>query len=213
MSEPTGPLADERLDPEIVSSELAYRGKVWDVRSDRFLLDGNEITREYVAHTGAVAVLAMDGEGRVLLIQQYRHPVRSRDWELPAGLLDMAGEDPLSAAQRELAEEVDLVATDWALLSEFMSTPGGSNEMLRVYLARGLSSTPEAFDRTEEEAGIVVRWVDLDEAVDAVLARRLQNAIVAIALLSARAERDRGWTGLGDADAPWTRHASGRWVE
>jgi 8-oxo-dGDP phosphatase len=210
MSEP---LEDERLDPEIVASELVYRGKVWDVRSDRFLLDGHEITREYVAHTGAVAVLAMDDDGRVLLIQQYRHPVRSRDWELPAGLLDMDGEPPLIAAQRELAEEVDLVAEHWSLLSEFMTSPGGNNETLRVYLARGISATPEAFERTEEEAGIVVRWVDLDEAVDAVLARRLQNSIVAIALLSARIERDRGWTGLGDADEPWARRTAGRWVD
>lgn len=205
-------LRDEPLEPQILSSEVVHEGYVWDVRAERFVLDGTEITREYVAHTGAVAVLALDDEGRVLLIQQYRHPVRLRDWELPAGLLDLPGEDPLLAAQRELAEEADLVAADWALLSEFMTTPGGSNEMLRVYLARGLSAAPEVFERYDEEAGIVLRWVDLDEAAAAVLRRDLQNGIVAIAVLSAQAARAGGWAVLGAADEPWTKHRFGRIV-
>src|SRR5690606_10738211 len=133
----------------------------WNVRRDVFRLDGHEVTREYVDHTGAVAVLAMDDRDRVLLIQQYRHPIRMRDWELPAGLLDIVDEAPLAAAQRELAEEADLRAERWALLTEFMTSPGGSNEVLRVYLARGLTSTNAPFERSEEEAGIVTRWVDL----------------------------------------------------
>jgi ADP-ribose pyrophosphatase len=164
------------------------------------------VTREYVDHTGAVAVLAMDERDRVLLIKQYRHPVRLRDWELPAGLLDVVGEDPLLAAQRELAEEVDLVAEHWSLLSEFMTSPGGSNEVIRVYLARGVSAAPDVFTRTEEEAGIEQRWVPLDEVVDAVLARTAQNSILSIAALAAQAARSRGWQTLGDANEPWTRH-------
>lgn len=203
-------LEDDLIDPELLSSEVAFQGQVWDVRRERFRLDGTEITREFVAHTGAVAVLAIDERDRVLLIKQYRHPVRMRDWELPAGLLDLEGEDPLEAAKRELAEEVDLVAEQWSLLSEFMTSPGGSNEMLRVYLARGVSATAETFDRVQEEAGIELRWVPLDEAVDAVLSRRAQNSIVAVAVLSASAARDRGWSTLAPADTPWTRHRSGR---
>ncbi len=203
---PMPPLRDEPYEPELISSDVVLDGAVWDVRRDRFRLDDGELVREYVDHPGAVAVLAMDERDRVLLIQQYRHPVRQRDWELPAGLLDVTGESPLLAAKRELAEEADLVAEDWALLSEFMTSPGGSNEVLRVYLARGITAAPETFDRTAEEAGIVERWVPLDEAVDAVLARELQNAIVAIAVLSARAARDRGWTALADAETPWLKH-------
>lgn len=199
-------LTDDLVSPEIVASELKYEGRVWDIRQDRFLLDGHEITRDYMDHTGAVAVLAMDERERVLLIKQYRHAVRSRDWELPAGLLDIRGESPLFAAQRELAEEADLVAESWDLLSEFMSSPGGSNEVLRVYLARGVSAAPEVFERTEEEAGIELRWVALDEVVDAVLARDVQNSILCIAALSAAAGRARGWETLGAADAPWPRH-------
>jgi len=199
-------LADDFLSPVILESDIVFDGRVWDIRRDRFVLEGDEITREYVDHTGAVAVLALDERDRVLLIKQYRHPVRMRDWELPAGLLDLRGESPLVAAQRELAEEADLVAETWDLLAEFMTSPGGSNEVLRIYLARGVSPTPEVFGRTEEEAGIEIRWAPLDDVVDGVLSRNLQNSILAIAALSASAGRGRGWSTLGDPNAPWPRH-------
>lgn len=205
--EPTGNgLTDDPVFPEIIASDVVYDGRVWDIRKDTFVLEGDHIIREYMDHTGAVAVLALDEQDRVLLIKQYRHPVRLRDWELPAGLLDAAGESPLDAAKRELAEEVDLVADRWDLLSEFMTSPGGSNEVLRVYLARDVRPAPEAFARTEEEAGIELRWLPLDEVVDAVLSRDLQNSILAIAVLSASAGRARGWQNLGAADVPWPRH-------
>jgi ADP-ribose pyrophosphatase len=203
-------LHDDLVTPELVGSDVVFDGKVWDIRRDVFRLDGHDVTREYMDHTGAVAVLALDERDRVLLIKQYRHPVRAREWELPAGLLDLDGESPLVAAQRELAEEADLVAETWDLLSEFTTSPGGSNEALRVYLARGVSAAPEVFARTEEEAGIEVRWVPLDEVVDAVLARDVQNSILAIAALSAAAGRARGWDNLGAADSPWPRHPSAR---
>jgi len=199
-------LRDDPTSPEVLGSELVFDGRVWDVRRETFELDGQPILRDFVDHPGAVAVLAMDERDRVLLIKQYRHPVRSRDWELPAGLLDLDGESPLAAAQRELAEEVDLVAESWDLLSEFMTSPGGSNEVIRIYLARGVSAAPEVFARTEEEAGIELRWVPIDEAVDAVLARDVQNAILCLAVLTAAAGRDRGWQTLGQAEAPWPRH-------
>ncbi|MBX3099477.1 MAG: NUDIX hydrolase [Salinibacterium sp.] len=199
-------LVDDFASPEVLTSDVAFEGKVWNIRRDRFVLDGDEIVREYTDHPGAVAVLALDERDRVLLIKQYRHPVEMRDWELPAGLLDIRDESPLAAAQRELAEEADLVAESWSLLAEFMTSPGGSNEVLRVYLARGVSAAPVVFDRTEEEAGIEVRWVSLDEVVDGVLARQLQNSILAIAALSAAAGQQRGWSTLGDPKAPWPRH-------
>ena len=121
-------LRDDPTSPPVLSSERVFDGRVWDVRRETFELDGQPILRDFVDHPGAVAVLAMDERDRVLLIKQYRHPVRSRDWELPAGLLDITGESPLIAAQRELAEEVDLVAETWDLLSEFMTSPGGDRK-------------------------------------------------------------------------------------
>ena len=199
-------LRDDLVDLPITASDVVFEGKVWNIRREDFTLDGNTITRDFLDHTGAVAVLALDERGRVLLIKQYRHAVRTRDWELPAGLLDITGEAPLLGAQRELAEEVDLVAESWDLLCEYMTSPGGSNEVIRVYLARGVSAAAEVFARTEEEAGIEVRWVPLDQVVDAVLARDLQNSILAIAVLSAQALQARGWQGLGDPNAPWPRH-------
>lgn len=199
------PLADDPVEVPIVTSEVAYPGRVWDIRKDVFELGGQSITREYTDHTGAVAILAIDERDRVLLLKQYRHPIRSRDWEIPAGLLDVRGEAPLLCAQRELAEEADLVAEQWNLLSDLATSPGGSNELIRIYLARGLSATDQVFDRTEEEAEIELRWVDLDEVVDAAVERRIGNAILMIAVHAAQAARARHWSSLGDADAPWPR--------
>ena len=184
---PDSRLIDEPLHPTIVSTELDFEGRVWDVRRDVFEYNGHELTRDYVDHPGAVAVLVLDDDGRALLIQQYRHPIRSRDWEIPAGLLDIEDEDPLVAAQRELAEEVDIIASDWSPLVTFHSSPGGSNELIRVYLARGISATTSSYDRTEEEADIVVRWVPLVEVIAGVLAGKLRNSILAIAVLAAHA--------------------------
>lgn len=201
-------LADQPYSAPIISSEVAFEGRVWNVRRDRFGYAGTELVREFVDHPGAVAVLAVDDQERVLLIRQYRHPVGMRELELPAGLLDGHEESPLQAAQRELAEEVDLQASEWTLLTEFYTSPGSNSEAVRVYLARGLSGTPR-FDRTAEEADLELLWVSLDDAVNAVLDRRIGNGIACISLLAAQAIRNRGWEGLGspdNADAPWPRH-------
>ena len=184
---PDAHLADQASNPLIVSSDLVYDGMVWNIRKEVFDYDGKEIAREFVDHTGAVAVLAIDDEGRALLIQQYRHPIRMRDWEIPAGLLDVTDEPPLEAAKRELEEEVDLVAAEWTELVDFYSSPGGSNENIRVYLATGLSASPKPYERVDEEANIVKRWVALDDIVSAVLDGRLKNSILAIAVLAAHA--------------------------
>ncbi|WP_441004908.1 NUDIX domain-containing protein [Agreia sp. PsM10] len=197
-----GLLADDRVDLPIVSSDVVFQGKIWDVRRETFDYNGQQITREFVDHTGAVSVLAVDDEERVLLIKQYRHPIRAREWEIPAGLLDVADEDPLEAAKRELAEEVDLAAASWSVLSDYVTTPGGNNEAIRVYLARDLTET-DAFAREDEEADIEKRWVPLDEALDAVVARRIQNPSLVVAVYAAAISRSRGWSTLGAADAPW----------
>ena len=184
-----GPLADLPDRAEVLDSRRVYEGRVWDIRRDRFRFGDHELERDYVDHTGAVAVLAIDDDDRVLLINQYRHPIGTRDWELPAGLLDVPEEDPLPAAQRELAEEADLVAARWSELITFATSPGGSDETVTVYEARDLAAAPQAFARTEEEAELVVRWVALDEIVEAALAGRLRNSILLVAALAAHARR------------------------
>lgn len=198
-------LTDDVLPAPVVASERVFEGRVWDIRRDVVVYGESEIIREYVDHSGAVAVLALDDDGRVLLIKQYRHPIGFRDWEIPAGLLDVHGESPLVGARRELAEEVDLDAAEWHLLSDFYSSPGGSNEAIRVYLARGLTATAAPFDRSEEEFDIEKRWVPLDEVVDAVLTRSISNSILTIAALTAQAARAMNWTTLGDPETPWPR--------
>lgn len=204
MSEPEL-LSDDPASSEVTGSETVFAGRVWNIVRDEVNYNGHTIIREYTAHPGAVAILALDDQDRVLLIKQYRHPVRMRDWEIPAGLLDIKNEDTLAGAKRELAEEADLVAERWDVLSEFYTTPGGSNESIRVYLARGLSPASEVFDREAEEADIEVRWVPLDDVVDAILARRVQNPSLVNGVLAAFVSRQRGWSTLVPGDAPWPR--------
>lgn len=185
MTDARADLRDEPFEPEILRSEIAFEGAVWDVRDDRVRYGSGEIRRQYVAHTGAVAILALDDDGRVLLIQQYRHPIRHRDWELPAGLLDVAGEEPVEAARRELAEEADLVAARWEPLISSWTTPGGNDEVIHIFLATGISAAETAHDREDEEADIRIEWVPLTDAVEAVLSGRMRNGILSIGVLAA----------------------------
>lgn len=202
---PVDVLQDAHADLRVTESELLVRGRVWDVRRDRFSYSGTELVRDYVDHAGAVAVLAVDAECRVLLIQQYRHPIAHRDWEIPAGLMDVAGEDALTGARRELAEEADLAAGSWDLLVDVCLSPGGSSEAMRIFLARDLSPAAHDYVREGEEADMVTRWEPLDDVVDAVLAGRVQNAVTASAVLAAEAARARDWATLRPSDEPWLR--------
>lgn len=178
-------LRDEAVDYEVLASEKVYEGRVWDVRSDTVRYGDGEIVRQYVDHPGAAAVVAIDDEERVVLIQQYRHPIRAREWEIPAGLLDVEGEPPAESAKRELAEEVDLVAGRWQPLLTMHPSPGGNDEILHIFLARDLSVAPEAFDREDEEADIRVERMRLDDAITAVLEGRLRNGILIAGVLAA----------------------------
>jgi ADP-ribose pyrophosphatase len=187
----SGPLADIDDPAPVLEAETVFRGRVFGVDRETARFGDGTLVREFSTHHGAVAVLPIDERERVLLINQYRHPVRRRLWEIPAGLLDVPGEDPLTAARRELAEETDLVADDWSEPLEFFPSPGQSDEKLTVFEARRLRAAPAPHPRTDEEAEIVTRWVSLDEALEAVFAGRIGNAALLVALLSA-AHRRRG---------------------
>ena len=190
MSETAG-LRDEPFEADVTASELVYAGRVWDVRSDTVRYGDGEIVRQYVDHPGAAAVVAVDDEDRVLLIQQYRHPIRHRDWEIPAGLLDVAGEPPIETARRELAEEADLVAASIEPLVSVFTTPGGNDEVVHVFLARELTSASATFARTDEEADIRLEWVALADVVDAILAGRMRNGILVAGVLAAAEKLSR----------------------
>lgn len=194
------PLRDEDSTVDILESEVVFDGRVHTVVRERFAYNGETLMREYVRHPGAVAVLVLDDDDNVLVIQQYRHPIRARDWELPAGLLDVESEPLLAAAQRELAEEVDLVAREWFVLADVHTSPGGTDEFARVFLARGLTATAEAFAREAEEVDIVIRWVPLDELVAAIGAGRVRNSLLVVGGLAAFAARASAWSTLRPAD-------------
>ena len=141
-----------------------------------------------------MAAVALDEDDRVLLIQQYRHPIGSYEWELPAGLLDVPEEPPVECTRRELLEEADLRARTWEPLGHHHSSPGGSSEVLHVYLARGLSEVPaaERHERDGEEAGMPTRWVPLEDVVDAIMAGAIHNGTLIVGILMAAEQRRRG---------------------
>ncbi|MDT0196279.1 NUDIX hydrolase [Arthrobacter sp. AB6] len=198
----------------LLSTEKVYEGRIWDVVSDSFQLQetGDALTRDYIDHPGAVAVLPMNADGEILLLRQYRHPVGMDLWEIPAGLLDIEGEDFVVGAARELAEEADLAAGTWNVLADFFNSPGSSSEAIRIYLARDLTDIPhhERHERTDEEAEIEFHWIGLDDAVASVLAGRLHNPSAVVGILAAAAARAGGYEGLRPADAPWPAHPSQR---
>jgi 8-oxo-dGDP phosphatase len=189
-------------DYEVLSTEVAFTGRVIAVHKDEVAMPGGSTSqRDVVVHPGAVAVVAL-GERGVLLVRQYRHPVRRHVDELPAGLLDKDGESALLAAQRELAEEAGLAARTWHVLADVLSSCGMTDEAVRVYLARDLSEVDREVQEHEEQE-MTSAWVPLDEAVRRVLAGELENGICCVGVLAAdRAARD-GFAGLRPADAPW----------
>ena len=207
-------VSDEPSPRRLLSSRTVYEGRIWDVVSDSFQLDddGDPLVRDYIDHPGAVAVLPMNDAGEVLLIKQYRHPVGMDLWEIPAGLLDVEGEDFVAGAARELAEEADLVAGKWNVLADFFNSPGSSSEAIRIYLARDLSDVPghELHVRTDEEAEIELHWIPLEAAVLAVLEGRLHNPSAVVGVLAAAAARADNFTSLRPGDAPWPAHPSQR---
>jgi ADP-ribose pyrophosphatase len=186
----TVPLTDTRADWRVAGSTELGRSGFLRLRRDQVEMPGGELAgRDVVEHPGAVGVLALDEAERVLLIRQYRHPVASLLWEIPAGLRDVPGES--------------LRATH--VLADVLTSPGFSTERVRVFLARGLTEVPAA-ERTHvpehEEAQLLLRWVPLAAAAEAVLAGDLHNVIAAVGILSGYAARGGGYAALREADAP-----------
>lgn len=200
---------------DTLASHTIYVGKIFALRADDVAMPGGgpPARREIIEHHGAVAVVALDDEENVTLVYQYRHAIGRRLWELPAGLLDIDGEPPQQTAARELAEEAGLRAHRWRLLLDIDSTPGFTDESVRIYLATGLTQLDRA-DAHDEEAEMIVRRLPLAQAVAMVFAGEILNATAVAGLLAADAVR-RGVAEPGPPDRPWadkpSRFAARRW--
>ena len=187
---------------ETISSETLHTGKIFALRRDDVRMPGGKtVTREIVEHYGAVAIVAMDDEGRIPMVHQYRHPFGRRLWELPAGLLDVNGEAPHLTAARELREEAGLEAQTWQVLVDLDSTPGFSDESVRVYLATALTQVdrPEAHD---EEADMTLQWYPIEDAAGRVFSGEIVNALAVAGILAAYAVRN-GLAQPRPVDTPW----------
>jgi ADP-ribose pyrophosphatase len=189
------PLEDVPLSWPVVDSAYLHRDDwVVALRTDTVHRPDHpdeRFRRLVVEDPGAVVVLAVDEQDRAVVIHQYRHPVQMRLVELPAGKLDQEDEDPLVAAQRELHEEVGLVAREWTHLMTTYASPGITAETHAIFLARGLEDAARDFDLHHEEAELTVDRVPLADLVEAVLAGTVADAPLALAVLAHEALKAR----------------------
>jgi ADP-ribose pyrophosphatase len=201
-------LADEPASWPVVSAEVLARGAITSYVDERVMSPADDVLdRQFARHPGAVGVIALDDQDRAVLVRQYRHPARHRLIEPPAGLLDVAGEDPLTTAQRELAEEAGLAAADWRVLVDTFTSPGALSEAQRMYLARDLSTVnqPAGFQAAGEEAEMDIVWAGLNDLAAAVLGGRLHSPTLIAGVLAAVAAKGSrgGYENLRPADADW----------
>lgn len=199
-------LADVREQWPVSSSEVVHQtGRVISVRRDTVAPAGQDpFVRDVVVHPGAVGVVALDEDNRMLLVRQYRHPVGYRLLEPPAGLLDVQGEQYRLGAERELWEETGTKAADWRILVDAFTSPGMTTEAIRIFLARDLSPADASYERLNEEADMETVWAPLIDVVGGVLAGHLQNPTLVMGSLAAwTALNGPGFDTLRPADSPW----------
>lgn len=178
-------------DYHTVSSREIFDGRVVRLRVDTVSMPGGGTAdREICGHDDAVAVVAIDERDQIVLVRQYRHAVGQRLWELPAGLCDVEGEDPLDAARRELLEETGLEADQWRADIRIAPSPGFSTEQVRLYVATGLREATRPTVH-HEEADMELKRIPFTDAVDAVLDGRIINGIAVAGILAARARLAR----------------------
>ncbi|MDH6128476.1 NUDIX hydrolase [Kitasatospora sp. GP82] len=199
-------IRDAAEDWPVRESSVPFQGRVTGVRTEEVLMpDGSYARRDYQTHPGSVSVLALDDQQRVLILRQYRHPVRQRLWELPAGLLDIPGENPLHAAQRELYEEAHCKAGEWRVLVDFYTSPGGTDEALRLFLATDLAEAEgERYEAHGEELEIETARVPVEELVGLILAGELHNPTLITGTLALHAAlTGPGLDSLRPGESPW----------
>ncbi len=189
--------SDKEL-PEVVSSEDVFAGRIFSVSLDRVREAGREHVREVVRHPGSSAVVAVDAQGAVALVRQYRHPTVKYLLEIPAGSRD-AFEPPEVCARRELEEELGCVAGRLELLSEFFVTPGFCAEKMWVYLATDLTETKQSL---EDDENLEIVRLDFARALSMIASGEIEDAKTIIGLLLAAEKLGRRKADAEDGDAP-----------
>lgn len=180
---------DVDRDVSVHEHATVFYGAIWDVQRDSFTIEDTDqpMTREYIQHPGAVAVVAVDVDHQVAMIRQYRHPLGQDCWEIPAGLRDTEGEDMVTTARRELVEEADLTADNWSVLVDHCPSGGSSSEAIRIFLAQDLHGVPDnqRHTREAEEAHLTIHWVPIEEAMAAILAGDIRNGNAVAGIMAA----------------------------
>lgn len=199
-----------------LNSELLAQGPIVGLRRDTVSMPGGgEATREILEHFGSAAIVALDDDNRIALLYQYRHAFGQRLWEIPAGLLDHAGETAFECAQRELLEETGMQAAQWAVLGDIAPTPGISDETTRIFLAQNISTADQdpaeqsasslaaqIGDSGDEEADMELAWIALADAVAKVCAGEITNASAVAGILLAQQHVVAG-TQLRSVESPF----------
>ena len=175
---------DQPVAQDIVASEVVFDGMIWNVVRERFDFAGETLTREFVNHPGAVAVVAVNDVNQILMIRQYRHPVRQLLWEIPAGLLDVEGESEILAAERELLEETGYRAATMEPLIEFFTTPGGNSERIQIFKATNLEYVGRPEIQEGEESELLIEWVDFEIALGSVLASEIKSPSASVGIMA-----------------------------
>ena len=189
MSQPdAAPFGDDPLEEHVVERRLIHRGRYLEFRVDTIeRADGSRGTRDVVGHPGAIAVLALDDDGRLLLVRQWRIPAERAMLEIPAGTLDVhdgVTEDPDVAARRELEEETGSRAGSWRKLAEFWTAPGFASELMHLYLATGLTSAAGDDRLTpDEDERLELSRVTVDEALTLVDRGEISDAKTILGVL------------------------------
>lgn len=186
------------LTEKVLSTKTVFEGKIIRVETWHVgLPDGKQADREIVLHRGAAAIVALDEQNRVAMVRQHRVAINEITWEIPAGKLDFAQEDPLLCAKRELEEETGLRAGQWTRLAQVVTTPGFCTERIAIYLAQGLS---EHAAHTDSDEFVEVSMVPLQEAVQRIMDGEIYDAKTCLGLLMAwRRQADQKVLPLGAA--------------
>ena len=176
---------DIQLTETITNRNLIHDGAIFRVeRWDATLPNGAPAVREMVLHRGASAIVPLDDDNNIILVRQHRPAVGKLTWEIPAGKLDTADEDPLLCARRELSEETGMTADHWQKLTTMFTTPGFCSERIHIFLARGLH---EGDSHPDDDEFVAVKRMPLSEAVRAVMQGEIQDSKTALAIMMAAA--------------------------